>query len=97
MEFVRHVHSQLSPMISQVIDSLDEQTQVLEISFFTMRLIQLNQMREDVDLMQLFFELSTTAFQGFTFSPSQAQLIDTLLATSEDIAFTMSVPATDGH
>lgn len=97
MEIVENARAQLSPLITEVIEQLDTETQVLEISFFTLMLIELNQMHEDVDLMKFFFELSTTAFQGFTFSAAQAQLIDVLLATSENIAFTLSVPSCDAH
>jgi len=93
MELVKNARNQLAPLISQVIGSLNEDAQVMEVSFFTLLLVQLNQMQETEDLMQFFFELSTTAFQGFTFSTDQAQLIDALLATSEDIAHALSIPA----
>ena len=93
MELVNNARDQLTPLISQVLGCLDEGVQVMEVSFFTLLLVQLNQMQEAEDLMQFFFELSTTAFQGFTFSTDQAQLIDALLATSEDIAHALSIPA----
>ena len=93
MEIVENARNQLAPLISQVIGSLNEDAQVMEVSFFTLLLVQLNRMQEAEDLMQLFLELSTTAFQGFTFSTDQAQLIDALLATSEDIAHALSIRA----
>ena len=95
MEFVGSAHEQLVPLISAVIDQLDSERQVLELSFFTLRLVEANQMREGGDLLALFLELSTTAFQGFSFTAAQAAQIDRLLATAEDISFALS--AADGE
>lgn len=97
MDFVESARDQLAPLITEVIEQLDDQGQILESSFFTLRLVEVNQMREDVDLMNVFMELSTTAFQGFTFSAVQAQHIDKLLAVAEDIAHTLSASTTDTH
>ncbi len=95
MDFVESAREQLAPLISAVIDGLDHERQVLELSFFTLRLVETNQMREGGDLLALFLELSTTAFQGFSFSTEQAAQIDHLLATAENISFALS--ATDGQ
>ena len=97
MDFVETAREQLAPLIADVIEQLDGDQQVLELSFFSMRLIQANQMREGSDLLGLFLELSTTAFQGFSFTPEQAQLIDHLLAVAENISFALSASSTDAH
>ena len=97
MELVENARTQLEPLIVGVLDSLDEQVQVIETSFFTLLLIQLRQMAEDADLMNLFLELSTTAFQGFVFSESQLRLIDEVLATAEYIAFALTAEPDSAH
>jgi hypothetical protein len=97
MEFVENAREQLAPLISEVIEQLDPERQVLELSFFSLRLIQANQMKEGGDLLGLFLELSTTAFQGFSFTAEQAQRIDHLLAVAENISFALSASSSDAH
>lgn len=97
MEFVESARQQLTPLITEVIAALDGETQVLETSFFTLRLVEANQMEADVELLNLFFELSTTAFQGFSFTAEQAEHIDHLLAVAENISFTLSASSSDAH
>jgi hypothetical protein len=97
MEFVESARLQLVPLITDVIDELDDDGQVLERSFFTMRLVQANQMQEGSDLLHLFLELSTTAFQGFSFTTEQAAQIDELLAVAENISFALSASTGDAH
>lgn len=97
MEFVESARLQLVPLITEVIDELEEDGQILERSFFTMRLVQANQMQEGSDLLHLFLELSTTAFQGFSFTTEQTALIDQLLAVAENISFALSASSGDAH
>ena len=97
MDFVENARLQLTPLLAEVIDLLDEEAQVLERSFFTLRLVEANQMREGSDLLSLFLELSTTAFQGFSFSADQAEQIDQLLAVAESISFALSASTGDAH
>lgn len=97
MDFVESARTQLVPLITDVIDALDDNNQILESSFFTMRLVQANEMREGQDLLHLFFELSTTAFQGFSFTAGQAEQIDQLLAVAENISFALSASSSDAH
>jgi hypothetical protein len=58
--------------------------------FFTAVLLQAQAMREEEDVLALFFELSTTAFQGFVYPPEVALAIDRLLAHAEQMAFAMT-------
>ena len=97
MQFVDAAREEMLPLTRLVIESLDEDSQIVETSFFTLVLIRITQMRSDEDLMNVFFELSTTAFQGFVFSQQQTELIDGLLATAERIALTLSVPTDRAH
>ncbi|HEY5646829.1 MAG TPA: hypothetical protein VIS76_12840 [Pseudomonadales bacterium] len=97
MEFVDSARGQLAPLAQQVIDALDADSQPLELSFFTLILIRINGMQADMDLMNVFLELSTTAFQGFVFSREQSRRIDELLGAAEDIALTLSVSSDQSH
>ena len=66
-------------------------------AFFTGILLQAEAMRAEDDVLALFYELSTTAYLGFQYSPEVARAIDDLLAAAERIAFTMSAPAEHPH
>lgn len=66
-------------------------------AFFTGILLQAEAMREEDDVLALFFELSTTAFLGFQYSAELAGAIDDLLAAAERIAFTMTAPVEHPH
>jgi len=66
-------------------------------AFFTGILLQAEAMREEDDVLALFFELSTTAFLGFQYSAELAGAIDDLLAGAERIAFTMTAPIEHPH
>jgi hypothetical protein len=66
-------------------------------AFFTGILLQAEAMREEDDVLALFFELSTTAFLGFQYSAELAGAIDDLLAVAERIAFTMTAPVEHPH
>jgi hypothetical protein len=59
-------------------------------AFFTGMLLQARAMRQEEDVLALFFELSTTAFQGFVYPDEVAEAIDELLAAAELISFTMT-------
>ena len=82
--------SQLDPLFEQVINTLDANDNAYPIAFFTLLRIQLNNAQAEVDLLQMFFDLSTTAFQGFVFSTAEAETVDQLLATCERISQTMT-------
>ena len=97
MEFGESARLQLAPLIETVLEQLDPERQILESSFFTLRLIEAKQMAEPQDLLHLFLELSTTAFQGFSFTAEQASSIDQLLAVAENISHTLTAPSEDAH
>ena len=67
------------------------------MGFFAAILVHLSLMEAEEDLANVFFELSSTAFRGFSFSPEQGALIDELLLSAEEIAFAMSAPADDAQ
>ena len=97
MDYVESARLQLVPLMTELIDDFDDNGQIMERSFFTMRLVQANSMQVGSDLLHLFLELSTTAFQGFSFTPGQAAKIDHLLAVAENISFALSASSSDAH
>ena len=86
--------SQLEPLVTAVIDELEAADNAYPMAFFTQILIRLRGTTDEEGLMQLFFELSTTAFQGFVLSATEAQRVDELLENCEQIALTLSVNGT---
>ena len=66
-------------------------------AFFTGILQQAQAMRAEADVVELFVELSTTAFLGFQYEPEVAVAIDDLFAAAERIAFTMAAPVDHPH
>ena len=79
--------SQLVPLLRDVLD-LCQDTNAL--TFFSLLAVQLHEAEEDFQLFDFFIQLSTTAFQGFVFTPDEDAVIDALLARAEDIAHTLS-------
>jgi hypothetical protein len=66
-------------------------------AFFTGILQQAQAMQAEADVVQLFVELSATAFLGFQYEPEVAVAIDDLFAAAERIAFTMAAPVDHPH
>ena len=93
-DFVNSASAQLEPLITAVIDELEAADNAYPMAFFTQMLINLRATTNEEGLMQLFFALSTTAFQGFVLSAAEAQRVDELLENCEQIALTLSVNGT---
>ncbi len=94
-DFVASVRAQLDPLFEDVMAALDAEDNAFPMAFFALLRTQLAGAEEEADVLSLFFELSTTAFQGFVFSPREAQSVDALLAACEQVSQTMT--ADDGH
>jgi hypothetical protein len=86
----------VDPLFLAVIEVLNEHGNFYPMAFFSELLIQLRQISREADLLQLFFELSTAAFQGFSLGPAEARAVDELLERCEMIAFTLSVDTSEG-
>ena len=97
MELLDHAREQLGSLTRQVLDAIDADSNPMEASFFAGVNVRLQHMHDEADLAELFFELSSTAFRGFTFSDDQAALIDRLLLAAEEIAFALSAPDDTAH
>ncbi len=75
------------PLMKDVLDTCRDAG---ALTFFSLLAIQLHEAREDAQLLDFFLNLSTTAFQGFPFTPEEDLVIDRLLAMAEDIAHALS-------
>lgn len=97
MELLNHARAQLGPLTRQLLASIDVDAKPMEAAFFADVNTRLHLMRDEGDLAELFFELSSTAFRGFAFTEDQAGLIDRLLGAAEEIAFALSAPDDAAH
>ena len=59
-ELVEQTRQQIDPLFLEVIDVLNNHQNFLPMAFFSELLIRLRQIDREVDLLHLFFELSTT-------------------------------------
>ncbi len=75
--------------------ALHDEDNAYPMAFFALLRTQLASARVEEDVLSLFFELSTTAFQGFVFSPREAERVDALLAACEQVSHAMT--ADDGR
>jgi len=91
-DFTQDLRNQLDPLFERVINALDAADNAHPMAFFTLLRIQLSNAEEDTDVLQIFFDLSTTAFQGFVFSADEARIVDALLAACENVSHTMTAP-----
>lgn len=97
MAFISTVRNELEALTQAVLDSLDADSQPEMAGFFSSIMACILRIEDEVDLANLFFELSTTAFRGFTFTGHQSKLVDRLLSCAENIANTMTAPSDRMH
>lgn len=90
MDFVSGVRTQVEPLLDEVIALLEQGENLHPLSFFTLLRIRLQSCRAEEDVLALFIELSTMAFQGFMLTTEQAAAADRLLAVCEQISLTMT-------
>ncbi len=89
-DFAAVIRNQVDPLFQTVIDTLDAGGNAYPMAFFTALKIRLNDASDEVEVLNLFIELSTTAFQGFVFSPDEAAAVDQLLEACEQISHMMT-------
>lgn len=96
-KLVTQMTAQLDPLFETVINALETADNPYPMTFFTLLRIQLRNAQEEIDVLQVFYDLSTTAFQGFVFSSAEAAVIDNLLAACEDVSHAMTAPDNHRH
>ncbi len=90
MQAIQTVKSELRPKLERLIVYLNETNEVVAASFFTNILVVLVGLTEEEQLLELFIELSTTAFQGFVFDDVSWALTDDVLLYAEQVAQTFT-------
>ena len=93
----RAAKEQLTPLFDAVLEQFKADDAVFELSFFTLQYDALNRLKDDMDVAELFLQLSSVAFHGFDFSPEQAIKVDLLLAQAEQIAHALSADGNSSH
>lgn len=89
MNAVEQTVADLTMRIDAVLAAIGELDPTASVFFLKLRR-SLVAARDEVDLINTFIVLSTTAFQGFDFPPRSLVVIDELLADAERIAFTFT-------
>ena len=96
-QLIKQMLNQLDPLFAQVIDTLDREDNDYPMAFFTQLRIQLAGASDEADVIAMFFELSTAAFQGFVFTSEEADAVDALLAACESVSHAMTASDNCAH
>lgn len=86
MDAIDTVRNELRPQLEDLLTHLGNTEQIAAAAFFTQILMGLNKVEREEQLLELFIELSTTAFLGLEFDAAALTMIDDLLANAELIA-----------
>lgn len=87
----------MGPLFEAVLTQFEKDESTYEQSFFAVQYDALNRAVEEVQIAEVFMQLSTVAFVGFQFTPTQAFLVDALLERAEQIAHTLSADGDTAH
>lgn len=88
---------QLSPLFEAVLTQFEQDESYYEQSFFTTQYTALKGATDEMQIAELFLQLSTVAFVGFQFSTTQALMVDALLEKAEQMAHALSANDGDAH
>ncbi len=86
MDAIDTVRNELRPQLEDLLTHLGNTEQIAAAAFFAQILMGLNKVEREEQLLELFIELSTTAFLGLEFDAAALTMIDDLLANAELIA-----------
>jgi hypothetical protein len=94
---VLSAQQQLGPLFEAVLTQFEQDESYYEQSFFTTQYTALKSATDEMQIAELFLQLSTVAFVGFQFSAPQALLVDALLEKAEQMAHALSADDGDRH
>lgn len=97
MDAIDEVKSEIETGLQQLVEYLELSAQPQALRFFEGARTQLDNVRDEADLLEFFMVLSTTAFQGFQLDPVGSMLTDRILAYAEQTAHTFSASDGQGH
>jgi hypothetical protein len=91
MNAIDTVKDALRPKFEDLLLHLNSTDQMAASGFFTKLFVDLNAVASEEQLLELFIELSTTAFLGNSFDELALAQIDDILMTAEQVSQTFSV------
>ena len=91
MNAIDTVKETLRPKFEDLLLHLNSSDQMAASGFFTKLFVDLNAVASEEQLLELFIELSTTAFLGISFDELALAQIDDILMTAEQVSQTFSV------
>ena len=91
MNAIDSVKNDLKPKFEELLLHLNATDQMAASGFFTKLFIDLNNVSSEEQLLELFIELSTTAFLGISFDAIALDQIDDILMTAEQISQTFAI------
>lgn len=94
---VRSAQAQLGPLFEAVLTQFETDESYYELSFFTTQYTVLKQATDEMQIAEIFLQLSTVAFAGFQFTTTQTMLVDALLEKAEQMAHALSADDGTAH
>ena len=94
MKAIDSVKNNLLPRLQELLTHLADTDQIAAQNFFTKIFTDLNQTETEEQLLELFIELSTTAFLGIPFDDISLAIIDEILQEAEQISAAFSADGT---
>ena len=90
-EAVASVTAHFEPRLSGLCEYLQQSGQIQAFGFFSQILATTQAVTDEGELLELFIQLSMTAFQGFQLDPVAATIVDDILLYAEQVSQTFSV------
>ncbi len=97
MDALDTIKSELSPRLDALAEHFKNIEDPRAAAFFTGIAVSLSAVEQEADLLEVFFALSTTAFQGFSFDPVAATGVDEVLAYAEQVSQAFTADTGSAH
>ena len=97
MSALESVKIELEPLLDRLVEHLGNIEELRGAAFFARIRQSVRAVEEEADLLEVFFALSTTAYQGFIFDGMAASLADEVLACAERVSHTFMANGETRH
>lgn len=97
MHALESIKVELEPLLDRLVEHLTGIEEVRGAAFFAGIRQAVSAVEDEADLLEAFFALSTTAFQGFDFDGPAASLADEVLAYAEQVSHTFMAGSRSCH
>ena len=91
------IKAEMAPRLDALAEHFEDMQDPRAAAFFTGISASLAAVEEEADLLEVFFALSTTAFQGFSFDPVAAAGVDEVLAYAEQVSHAFTADSDSAH